>query len=215
MSQEHSSERSKTCSPVSATEAVNVRDSWDVLDTPRSAQSDSDYKEPKVTLKAASKDEKGVNSTEVLSQVELRILVNESKEKTSKSGQKEVLSTRQHARRSRANKTENKNNRPSSAKRNNSRNRPASAKIHSSDIRHDKPRRPLSAGILRPSTPDTTSRTVIPRRYRKLQLKSHEQMLQEEYSALRHLLKDKENMSRDELREQHIEQTRSMICKYL
>lgn len=217
-SPETSPRRSKTTSPISATEAVNVRDSWDVLDTPRSAQSESDYVDTQATTnKESTEQEVPSLRIEILSQEELRQKSDAKELKKSKKSRSAKQST---------NKTESPKStrwaadspkRPTSANRQQSSHRPLSAKYSNSSSFHDTRSdqgRPISAGILRTSTSDSTRRTVIPRRYRKLGLRSSEQMLQDEYSALRHLLKDCENVSRSELREQHIEQTRNMIGEY-
>ena len=223
-SPETSPRGSKTPSPISATEAVNVRDSWDVLDTPRTAQSDSDYIETQAKIREETSEPRDGTclKIEIHSQEELR---QQADVKSSKKSRKPKTTMRKLDSREPARWAEECSpKRPSSATRQNSHrdrllsakhtHQPLSAKNTYNSTHCDNSlgqHRPVSAGILRPSTPEVTKRTVIPRRYRKLGLRSTEQMLQDEYAALRHLLKDCENVSRSELREQHIEQTRNMI----
>lgn len=61
---------------------------------------------------------------------------------------------------------------------------------------------------------DTSVRIRIPKKYRRMKLRTHDDILQEQYDALRKLLDDKKNLSRKQLREEHVSQTLNMIGKY-
>lgn len=61
--------------------------------------------------------------------------------------------------------------------------------------------------------PVETVKNILPRKYRRMKLKSHDEILEEQYDALKQLLDNKKNMSRKQLQEQHVSQTLNMIGK--
>lgn len=58
---------------------------------------------------------------------------------------------------------------------------------------------------------DTPFKITLPKKYRRMKLKSHDDILEEQYDALKKLLDNRKNMSRKQLQEQHVSQTLNMI----
>lgn len=58
-----------------------------------------------------------------------------------------------------------------------------------------------------------TSKPKTSRRYKNMIIRNHDDMLQEQYQELKRLLNDVENCSREQLYEEHVEQSKHLIGK--
>lgn len=175
--------------PILTDEPVTVRDSWDILETPRTSSSETDGATDKSQHHCYVKEETH-----------------------KKRGRQHRHQRDHHTHSNYALESEQQG----SSRRNNSRNnqyrcqtsKPRTQSAHREDKKYDYNN--YSYYSSEPQTPK-----IIPRRYRRLGLRNHDEMLQEQFAQLRHLLHDSENMNREELGRQHIAQTTNMIGKYL
>lgn len=70
---------------------------------------------------------------------------------------------------------------------------------------------PKRASSIKSYQSSTSVRSHIPRRYKRMNLRSHDDLLKEQYAALTQLIDSRKRMSQKQLQEEHISQTLGMI----
>lgn len=166
-------------------EPVNVRDSWDILDTPRTSHSETD----EMVSEQSRSNSKRQHRKNCVAWPKVR---QRSEERDQLEKNK---STRNSCSRVQTGRYQSYSDRELR--------RAADISPLTSEPIYQS--RPVGAGSF------TSTSKVIPRRYRKMGLRNHDDMLQEQFAKLRHLLSDSENMRKEELNKKHAEQTSNMI----
>ena len=181
-------------------ETVNIRDSWDILETPSTSHSeidDSPVQQTPDTEEYCQRDSNDeITSQKMRPQKQLRETNLKLGKQRCSRGDVKLRAKRQ--------------------------NKPIQPSTVGYNTRASySPRTPFQAGLLlreltnkqRPVSAQSFNDTpkVLPKRYRKLGLRSHDDMLKEQLDELRTILNDSERMSKTELSQHHVLQTANMI----
>jgi len=181
--------------------STGLADSWDMIETPRTARTDSDIAPTEVKV-AESFPPKGIESQGLPS----------AKKQYKKYARKEKKHGSTHPARSRhARKAVEDRSDETHGRQHRSGMHSDFSKsendLRTSNCNENKPPR------ARPRSANSSHRD-IPRASRRMKIRTHEDMLQEHYAELSVLLNDQANLSREKLREHHYVQTKRMMEDY-